>query len=223
MDRHVRRPVLLGYQEQKRFMPIKESDGISNPHIQGIGEDRKGNLWVTTDNGFTYLYIIDDPMDEKLTIRCYPFYEEDGIGDSPFTKGTVFCAGNGDILMGTGGQVLRVRPDDFIRIKRPNSLSFTGIGVSGKNIPIPEKGTSDKIRIKYKDILDIEVSAMDYLNRNKIRYEYAIDHKGWNPMQGMCHSIMGFNLGTTYCMHGLQAWATQISCLCTTNFCGSSL
>ena len=175
---------------------LKESDGISNPHIQGIGEDRKGNLWVTTDNGFTYLYIIDDPMDEKLTIRCYPFYEEDGIGDSPFTKGTVFCAGNGDILMGTGGQVLRVRPDDFIRIKRPNSLSFTGIGVSGKNIPIPEKGTSDKIRIKYKDILDIEVSAMDYLNRNKIRYEYAIDHKGnWNLMQGNVLFINGFQPG----------------------------
>lgn len=189
----------LYYFDTRRNGPLfhlKESDGLSNMHIQGMGEDRKGNMWVTTDNGFTYIYVIDDPVDEKMTVRCYPFYEEDGIGDCMFANGAVLLTSSGEVLMGGGGQVLSINPENFRLISHPLSLRLTGMNVSGKEMNIRRFNEQEKIRIKYNDNLNLQVSAMDFTNRNKIRYEYAIDNEEtWNPMQGNKLSVNSFQPG----------------------------
>lgn len=164
------------------------SDGMSHPHIMGIATDHKEDLWVTTNDGFTYIYVINDPHKGSIEARCFPYYAEDGLGKGIFCHNSIYCSKDGSIMMGYDGKVIKVRPDVNGFTKRNRSLVLTSVSVSGKELNMREFNNdpySNKIKIGYNDNLFLRVSAMDYLNRNKIKYEYSIDGgESWSLMIG---------------------------------------
>lgn len=158
------------------------SDGLSHNSITGIGEDLKGNLWVTTDHGFTHIYIIDDPHKNSIEPRCFPYYEDDGAGDGRFTQNSIYCSKDGSILMGNDGKVIKVNSNPVSLNKKENNLKVTAVMVSGENVRISD---CDILKMNYNDNLTVTVSAMNYMDLNKIRYEYRLDEgESWKMMQG---------------------------------------
>lgn len=163
------------------FHMIDMSDGLSHPNIMGIDEDHKGDLWVTTNDGFTYIYIINDPLKESIETRCFPYYAEDGLGEGIFSHNSLYCSKDGSIFMGHDGKVIKARPDINLQTKKSGRLTFTSISISGKeqNLSAFNKDAySNHIKIGYNDNLAVKVSAMDYIDRNKIKFEYNIEEDG---------------------------------------------
>ena len=161
---------------------LSERDGLAGRQIQGICSDRNGNLWVTSHSGFTNLFLNFDPVSSQLQVHCIPYFKEDGIGDGRFTKNTILCATDGNILMGYGGDLVKVTPERYAPALSLGALCVTEISVSDKEMPVTAIQENGRIDIDYTDRLTIAVSAMDYLNLNKIRYEYHLDNSEvWTP------------------------------------------
>lgn len=181
----------LWYKDLKRdddFKNIDMANGLSHPHIVGIGSDHKGDLWITTNDGFTYIYIINDPLKESIETRCFPYYAEDGLGAGMFSHNSIYCTTDGNIMMGHDGKVIKVRPNINSQTKKSGRLTFTSVSVSGEDRNMAEfnkDAYSNSISIGYNENLAVKVSAMDYIDRNKIKYEYSISEKeDWILMQG---------------------------------------
>lgn len=161
---------------------IDISDGLSHNSITGIGEDMKGDLWVTTNHGFTHIYIIDDPHKKSIEPRCFPYYEDDGTGDGRFTHNSICFSEDGSILLGNDGKVIKVNSNAASPNKKENGLKVTAVMVSGENVRIAD---NDILRMNHNDNLTVTVSAMDYMNLNKIRFEFRLDgSEDWTMMQG---------------------------------------
>lgn len=181
----------LWYKEMENesdFCCLNMADGLSHPHILGIGTDQKEDLWVTTNDGFTYIYIINDPLKNSIEARCFPYYSEDGVGNGMFSHNSIYCTREGDILMGHDGKVIKVHPSISAPSMMGRRITLTSISVSGKDMNMNEFNQdrySNSLKIEHNDNLSVKVSAMDYINRNKIKYEYKInDDKEWILMNG---------------------------------------
>lgn len=161
---------------------LTTSDGLSHNYILGICEDLRGDIWVTTNDGFTYIYIINDPLKDLVETRCFAYYDDDGIGDGRFSYNAIYCSGNGRIWMGNDGKLITADMNAINRTLKGGKLTMTSIHVSGTKSVMPESG---EIRISHSDNLSLTVSAMDYLNKNKIKYEYRTGEKEeWILMPG---------------------------------------
>ena len=150
-----------------------------------MAEDHNGNLWATTDKGITHIVVVDDPARRDLQFRCYPYYEEDGLGDITFNVYSIYCTRNGEILVGCIGQYIKIRPDICQYQLARHQVSFTGLYVANQPINVGEADESGRILLKQKiQLLDaitldhsdvnfaIEVSSMDYLSQHKLKFSY---------------------------------------------------
>ena len=160
-------------------------NGLSHPRIRGMAEDHNGNLWATTDKGITHIVVVDDPARRDLQFRCYPYYEEDGLGDITFNVYSIYCTRNGEILVGGNGQYIKIRPDICQYQLARHQVSFTGLYVANQPINVGEADESGRILLKQNiQLLDaitldhsdvnfaIEVSSMDYLSQHKLKFAY---------------------------------------------------
>lgn len=160
-------------------------NGLSHPRIRGMAEDHNGNLWATTDKGITHIVVVDDPARRDLQFRCYPYYEEDGLGDITFNVYSIYCTRNGEILVGGNGQYIKIRPDLCQYQLARHQVSFTGLYVANQPINVGEADESGRILLKQNiQLLDaitldhsdvnfaIEVSSMDYLSQHKLKFSY---------------------------------------------------
>lgn len=170
---------------------LSKAQGMSDNRVMGICSDNFDNLWVTTGNGFTNIYIYNDPVAESVVTRCYPYYEQDGIGQGHFTKNAVFCDKTGNILMGCDGDIIKVYPEKYPPKTISHNLFVTGLAVSEQDVPMESIDNGSPVRMKFYDKLMIEVSAMDYQNRLRIRYDTKLDDaKTWNTL---ATNVMKFN------------------------------
>ena len=160
-------------------------NGLSHPRIRGMAEDHNGNLWATTDKGITHIVVVDDPARRDLQFRCYPYYEEDGLGDITFNVYSIYCTRNGEILVGGNGQYIKIRPDICQYQLARHQVSFTGLYVANQPINVGEADENGRILLKQNiQLLDaitldhsdvnfaIEVSSMDYLSQHKLKFAY---------------------------------------------------
>ena len=160
-------------------------NGLSHPRIRGIAEDHNGNLWVTTDKGITHIVAVDDPARQDLQFRCYPYYEEDGIGNITFNAYSIYCTRKGEILAGGNGQYIKIHPDICRYQPTRHQVSFTGLYVANQPINVGEADENGRILLKqniqqldaitldHSDVnFAIEVSSMDYLSQHKLKFAY---------------------------------------------------
>lgn len=177
---------------------ITQYNGLSNPYIRAITEDKNGNMWITTDNGITYINIYKDREQNTFKFNCTPFFEEDGIGDFTFNNLAIFCNPQNEILFGGSKGFIKAQVTQTLTNENPHQVVFTGLYISNERIEAG-KITSDgrilldksiqlvdKITMDYSDSnFSIEVSAMDYINRHKIQYFYRLGEKEqWVKLDG---------------------------------------
>ena len=72
-------------------------DGLSHQCIRAVTEDKYKNIWVATDHGITNIWVAASPTGKSSSYLCYPYFEEDGIGDMTFNSHSITCTGQGEI------------------------------------------------------------------------------------------------------------------------------
>ena len=160
------------------------ADGLSHNHILGICEDGFGHIWATTYDGVNNIFILDDPMADHVTVRCYPYFAEDGIGEGMFNPNAIYCTSDGLVLMGLGDNIISVRPELYPPVSKAQAITITQVLLSGDPVPPAVLQEGKPLRMKFYDRLWVEVSTMDY-HGHLTRFEYRVDNqKDWVLMTG---------------------------------------
>ncbi|MGB8489513.1 MAG: two-component regulator propeller domain-containing protein [Bacteroidales bacterium] len=151
--------------------------------IYGILEDKKGNIWLSSENGLISL----DPENGVTEI----FDASNGLGFNGFSENTCFRKSDGTLLFGGYLGFEAVNPEKLVPkqakpgIELTKFLLFNKEVVPGqKNSPLSRSITfSDALKLKYfQSSFSIEFSALDYLDPDKVQYLYKLDNfeNSWN-------------------------------------------
>lgn len=166
-------------------------DGLPNSYINGITEDGKGNLWISTTLGLSKM--------EKGTFLPYKpvfqnFTPEDGIQGYEFVKRSVYRSADGKIYFGGTNGYTWFYPDSITldTISYPLHLSNFLLfnkpihpkdksGILNKNIAI----TKDITLSHHQSVFSIEYTTVNFLNPHKCQFAYMLDgfEDNWNYVE----------------------------------------
>lgn len=163
---------------------ISMNDGLTSDNTCAIAEDRDGLIWISSTQGIACF----NPETSKVTAT---FFEKSQITGGQYTLGSSCTMPNGTIYMGTTDGMVSFSPTIIKGIISETRLYITQIKAttSDKTLNLSSEGrsafTSDKIKVKAKDIstLEISFSVPDYSGIMDVEYQYSLSKrrsKGYN-------------------------------------------
>lgn len=176
---------------------MSTKNGLSHDYIRAITEDKEKNIWVTTDHGVTNIIATNSP-EPSSKFLCYPYFEEDGIGNMAFNNHSITCTQQGEILMGGSGGYLRINPR-FINYRHENHpVIYTSLYLANQRMEVGSKNSNgrillhkniqllNEITMDYSDSnFALEVSSMDYNSLHKLQYAYRLNKdEEWVKLEG---------------------------------------
>lgn len=188
-------------EKKDEMVHLTTEDGLSHNSIRAITEDKFKNIWVTTDHGITNIVVGSSPAGQRQSSSylCYPYFEEDGIGDMTFNSHSITCTVQGEILIGGIGGYLKItpKPTDFYS-RSGNPVVFTGLLLANQKIEVGFRTSNGRILLPKNiqlmeeitmDYFDsnfaLEVSSMDYQNQHKQQFAYRLgEQEEWVRMEG---------------------------------------
>ncbi len=174
--------------DRKTFTVYSEKDGLPNNTIYGILEDRRGFLWISTNNGLSRF----DPDNETFE----NFSVIDGIQDMEFNTGSFCKSSSGEMLFGGIKGVTFFDPDSILNISEVSKTVITDFKLFNKSV-IPGELADDRIILKksishtselilsHKDkFISFEFSILDYTDPTKNRYALLMEgiHNNWQDL-----------------------------------------
>lgn len=159
----------------RKFYTTK--DGLSNNTIYSILKDKRGCLWISTDNGISQF----DPLIRKFKTFGYT----DGLRIHEFNSDAAFLAPDGRMFFGGMGGVVGFYPDSILETESQQfngRLILTEFRVSGiprhSDVPIFE---SKSITLnKGEDNFGVTFANLDFKNSEKIKYRYKLSRHNEN-------------------------------------------
>lgn len=152
---------------------------------------------MTTDHGVTNIIATNSP-EPSSKFLCYPYFEEDGIGNMAFNNHSITCTQQGEILMGGSGGYLRINPR-FINYRHENHpVIYTSLYLANQRMEVGSKNSNgrillhkniqllNEITMDYSDSnFALEVSSMDYNSLHKLQYAYRLNKdEEWVKLEG---------------------------------------
>ena len=170
---------------------------MSHDYIRAITEDKEKNIWVTTDHGVTNIIATNSP-EPSSKFLCYPYFEEDGIGNMAFNNHSITCTQQGEILMGGSGGYLRINPRFINYRHESHPVIYTSLYLANQRMEVGSKNSSGRILLNkniqllneitmdYSDSnFALEVSSMDYNSLHKLQYAYRLNKdEEWVKLEG---------------------------------------
>ena len=93
----------------KERIHLSTKNGLSHDYIRAITEDKEKNIWVTTDHGVTNIIATNSP-EPSSKFLCYPYFEEDGIGNMAFNNHKTTSVTDSARDPQTAGQSMEIFP-----------------------------------------------------------------------------------------------------------------
>lgn len=176
---------------------MSTKNGLSHDYIRAITEDKEKNIWVTTDHGVTNIIATNSP-EPSSKFLCYPYFEEDGIGNMAFNNHSITCTQQGEILMGGSGGYLRINPRFINYRHESHPVIYTSLYLANQRMEVGSKNSSGRILLNkniqllneitmdYSDSnFALEVSSMDYNSLHKLQYAYRLNKdEEWVKLEG---------------------------------------
>lgn len=166
----------------KRFRKRKEGSGddqsqyLPSDIINGILEDEKGFLWLSTNRGLTRF--------NPETETCTNYNERDGLQSAEFHGGSFFKRkGDKQMFFGGGNGLNAFFPSRIKENKIKPILVVSKIQVNYEPIPLGEQESNGKMELNFHDSISFEFTALDFTIPEKNKYRYRlepIDEK-WSP------------------------------------------
>jgi signal transduction histidine kinase/DNA-binding response OmpR family regulator/streptogramin lyase len=159
-----------------RCLRYSTRDGLPNNVIYTIFPDKKGNFWMSTNNGLC-------SMDPK-TMAFHYYDVHDGLQGMEFNRQYNCQTPDGRIyLEGTAGMNV-FYPEDIIENAHIPPVVFTDLKIHGNSVSWKDKDSPLKQSIVEtkeivlpfdKNILTIEFAALDFVNSGSNEYSYQLE------------------------------------------------
>ena len=179
--------------KSSRIWRLTKANNLSHQGIKSLIEDKKGDIWVATNNGLTQISV--SKSEDGWGFNCVPFFKNEGFGNVDFHNYAIGMNKNGEILVGSTGSFVKIQPQKLNSTLRDHKILFTGLKIDNVEILPGEKynggivlpnNVTDLKEISLPsnvNSLCIQVSAMDFINRFKIRYEWTLDGEKWHTAE----------------------------------------
>lgn len=152
---------------------------------------------MTTDHGVTNIIATNSP-EPSSKFLCYPYFEEDGIGNMAFNNHSITCTQQGEILIGGSGGYLRINPRFINYRHESHPVIYTSLYLANQRMEVGSKNSNgrillhkniqllNEITMDYSDSnFALEVSSMDYNSLHKLQYAYRLNKdEEWVKLEG---------------------------------------
>lgn len=177
-----------------RVYSITEADGLSHPYVRAIMENADGDIWVSTDNGLSYL-TVQSLEKEKYVFCCYPYFREDGLGNVTFCNDATCLVSTGNCLIGCTNGYLRIRQKGKESIPTAATIQFSSLYIGNHQVEVGDQtGVLDcnlqlkgSVSLNYsQNNFSLEVSAMNYGREHRLHYQYRLKNltEEWTSLPG---------------------------------------
>lgn len=186
------------------FDPLTDSliqytaeDGLPNNVICAI-EAVDDNLWLSTNYGLSKMKI--------KTKEFTNYYYQDGLQGNEFSKGSSFYDKNGDLYFTGINGVTYFDPKSIKSQNRQPLIQITGLYIDNKPVNASSRSgnyqitsssisNTDKINLSHQDnSFTVEFSAMEFINPERISYEYSILGEEWIELRQGVNTVTFSNL-----------------------------
>jgi signal transduction histidine kinase/ligand-binding sensor domain-containing protein/CheY-like chemotaxis protein/AraC-like DNA-binding protein len=167
------------------------TNGLASNEIRTVTDDGRKGLWITTDNGLSYLNV--------QTLEITNFYEEDGLQGNNFSKWAALKTSTGEIWLGGNNGFNIVQPDEIGLNPHVPPVIISGLRVLNEPVPVLQPGTPqpedgrfylpsdiphlEEIKLSYRqNTITIEFAALNFLYPEQNQYAYKLEgvDKEWN-------------------------------------------
>ena len=166
---------------EQGFIRYTEDDGLLNVVINGILDDKNGNLWLSTDNGLFQF----NP--EKKT--CRQFDVKDGLPNNEFVSGSFLKGKDGRLYFGTISGYFSFFPEMIQTDSNPPFVQLTDFLLFNESVPLQSKDPTSplekpieltsELTLSYKDsLITFEFAGIHHKKPMKNRYAYKL--VGWD-------------------------------------------
>nr|WP_320057697.1 two-component regulator propeller domain-containing protein [uncultured Bacteroides sp.] len=164
-----------------KFKVYTVDDGLPSDVLLSIREDRKGSLWISTENGISK-FIPSEQRFENYDDKSLPVRVRFNEAASTITSG-------GKILFGASNGIFRFNPDSIRKSNYVPPIVFSKLLIANKEIvpgedQILKQGLDEtsELELSHKEnIVTIQYAALDYTNPGNIQYAYMLEgfEKDW--------------------------------------------
>jgi signal transduction histidine kinase/ligand-binding sensor domain-containing protein/AraC-like DNA-binding protein/ActR/RegA family two-component response regulator len=162
-----------------KFIKYDKSRGAPGNSVFGIAHDRKGYIWISTNNGIGKF----NPELEEFS----NYHESDGLLANAFTWDASFQADDGEIFFGNSNGLNTFYPDSILDNRIESNVYLSRLVINNNEVSINEKVNgrviiekalrfTDEILLTHKEhAFSIEFSALDYGDPEEIQYRYLLE------------------------------------------------
>jgi ligand-binding sensor domain-containing protein len=181
------------YTDTGKMEVFTTADGLINNTLLNILKDKKGNLWISTNKGISFL--------NPRTRQFRSFGKTDGLLIEEFYSDANYQAADGEMFFGGVGGIVSFYPDSvekYISAGTAGKLLVTELKVSGM-ARFFEKPVYELDNVKLKkgdDNFQLSFSCLDFRNSEKIKYRYRLAGKNniWTETDHRLRNINYANL-----------------------------
>ena len=151
------------------------NNGLPGNSVLGILSDKKGHLWLSTNNGISRF----DPTEGIFT----NYSHTDGLENLEFNYNAFYLTQTGEFLFGGTSGFTRFNPDDLEANTNVPSVIFTGLTAFNETIEVGGKDGLLQMPIDETETLTFEYgnanftlhfAALDYTNPQGNRFAYRM-------------------------------------------------
>lgn len=164
------------------FTAYTENNGLASNVIYGIMKDRKGCLWLSTNNGISRF----DPQTKVFR----NFGLADGIAGNEFKANSFFQASDGQMFFGSSKGFTTFYPDKMPDNNYVPPVYLTDFLIFNKSVPIgndkspisSDIGVVREINLTYdQSVISFEFATLNYTMPEKNQYAYRLEgfDKDW--------------------------------------------
>lgn len=163
-----------------KFRSFTTKDGLPSDYVVSCTEDRRGNLWVTTQNGLSKF----DPKVNQF--RNYDSY--DGLPEASFSEASCVKLPNYNLVFGTTMGYLSFDPDMIVNHKINANLVFTNLQVNNEDVNSGSDHPKLPNNINYTSDLTLRY------DQNTISVDYAILDQRSGFKQSYAYRLKGLDV-----------------------------
>ncbi len=151
------------------FTHYTAASGLVDNVVFGILEDRRGQLWFSTNRGLARL----DPATDRWT----SYDVRDGLQGIEFNPGAFHRSGSGEMFFGGDGGFNAFFPDRFADNTYVPPVVLTSFKVFEQEVRGPRSSSHlDEIALSYEDnFFSFEFAALNFQRPDRNRYRYRLE------------------------------------------------
>lgn len=177
------------------FKSYTTKNGLTSDIIYTIQEDKKGNLWLSTEDRLSK-FIPQEEMFENYNDNNFGFRLR-------FKEGACSTMHTGQFVFGSNHGIFYFHPDSIHRSSYTPPIVFSGLSLFNKPVQVGENSplkkcldATNKLVLTHKENnFTLQYAALDYRNAEGIQYAYYLKgfDKGWQVV-GKQHTASYNNL-----------------------------